>query len=51
MPQIDVYFIDPEDSDTVQTFRCWADDAEHAMEQCRDAEPRADILGVEPSED
>jgi hypothetical protein len=27
-------------------FRCQAEDAEHAEEQCRDAEPRATILAI-----
>lgn len=30
-----------------QIFRCWADDEEHAKEQCMDAEPKCSILLVE----
>ena len=27
-------------------FQCWADDADHAEEQCANAEPEADIVWV-----
>lgn len=29
-----------------ECYRCQAEDADHAEEQCRDAEPAADILWV-----
>ena len=43
MKQWDVIYL--EDGDPVrQTFRCWADCGIHAVDQCRDAEPKATLI-------
>lgn len=35
------------DDPTIQGFRCMAEDFEHAIEQCANAYPDADIIEVE----
>lgn len=34
------------EGNTVKLFRCQADDSDHAIEQCKDAEPHALIAAV-----
>ena len=42
------YFVPYEvDDEGTQVFSCMADDAEHAIEQCRNAYPECVILEVE----
>lgn len=39
-----VWYINPDEGDERQCFGCWADGADHAEEQCLDAEPNATIV-------
>ena len=41
-----VLYLNPNEGDEVQTFICKADDDDHAVEQCQDAEPDATICCV-----
>ena len=42
-----VHFINRDDGDFIQYFICSAEDAEHAREQCANADPSAIIVEVE----